>query len=133
VENTYYLVFLTSKDSGQVSRTHFYPPPVEREGKLMGVSLILKSVPTPNAGEEVVLTFVVIASKDTSDVKAAIVLPDEFILIDGILEWQGNLKEAQEETFQITIKTTEEGRFEIRGILTFDDEEWKYTYPVYVY
>jgi hypothetical protein len=133
VENTYYLVFLTSKDSGQVSRTHFYPPPVEREGKLMGVSLILKSVPTPEAGEEVVLTFLVIASKDTSDVKAIIVLPEEFILIDGTLEWQGDLKEAQEETFQITIKTTEEGRFEIRGILTFDDEEWKYTYPVYVY
>lgn len=133
VENTYYLVFLTSKDSGQVSRTHFYPPSPEGRSVYIPVDLSLKSVPTPNAGEEVVLTFVVIALEDMSDVKAVIVLPEEFILIDGTLEWRGDLEKEKEETFQITIKTTEEGRFEILGILTYDDEEWKYTYPVYVY
>jgi hypothetical protein len=130
---TYFLVFLTSKDSGQVSRTHFYPPPIEDRSVYIPVDLSLKSVPTPNAGEEVVLTFVVIALEDMSDVKAVIVLPEEFILIDGTLEWQGDLEKEKEETFQITIKTTEEGRFEILGILTFDGEEWKYAIRIYVY
>ncbi len=130
----YYLYFLSAKDSGQVSRTRFY---YERTyGKILEeliVDLALKSTPTPDVGEEVVLTFAVIASEDTPTVRVVIVLPEEFILIDGTLEWTGDLKEAQEETFQITIKTTERGRFEILGILTYDDEEWKFGYYIFVH
>jgi hypothetical protein len=54
------------------------------------------------------------------------------ILIDGVLEWAGDVEKEKEETFQITIKTTEEGRFEILGILTYDDEEWKYANYIFV-
>jgi hypothetical protein len=130
---TYYLVFLTSKDSGQVSRTHFYPPSPEGGTVAIPVHLSPKSVPRPNVGEEVVLTFLLTASEDVPNVKAVIVLPEEFIFIDGILEWTGDLKAGQEETLQITIKTTERGRFKILGILTYDDEEWKYATYIFVH
>jgi len=131
--HTYYLVFLTAKDSGQVSRTHFYPPSPEGRTVEIPVHLSPKSVPRPDVGEEVVLTLLLTASEDTPNVKAVIVLPEEFIFIDGTLEWTGDLKAGQEEMFQITIKTTERGRFKILGILTYDDEEWKYAIYIFVH
>ena len=130
---TYYLVFLTSKESGQVSRTWFYPPSPEGTSLDIPIGLALKSTPTPDVGEEVVLTFAVMASEDMPAVKAVIVLPEEFILLDGILEWSGDLEKEKEEIFQITIKTTERGRFEIMGILTYDDEELKFAYYIFVH
>ena len=33
--------------------------------------------------------------------KAVILLPEELILIDGVLEWTGGLEKEKEETFQI--------------------------------
>ena len=131
---TYYLYLLTSADSGQVSRTPFYADyPYGEMMNEMVVGLVLKSVSAPNVGDEVVLTFAVISSKDTPNVKAVIILPEEFILLDGPLEWTGDLKEAQEETFQITIKPTEIGRFKILGILTYDTEEYRFAYHIFVY
>jgi hypothetical protein len=132
VENTYYLVFLTSRDSGQVSRTHFYPPPVEDKSVYIPVGLVIEVPHFPNVGEEVIVTFSLIASEDVPHVKVVIVLPEELVLIDGVLEWAGDVEKEKEETFQITIKTTEEGRFEILGILTYDDEEWKYANYIFV-
>jgi hypothetical protein len=131
---TYYLYLLTSRDNGQVSRTPFYSEySVEGTAKEMIAGLSLKSVPRPNAGEEVVLTFAVMASKDMPNVKAVIILPEEFILLNGPLEWSGNLEKEKEETFQITIKTTERGRFKILGILTYDDEEYRFAYYIFVH
>ncbi len=111
----YSLFFLTSRDSGQVSRTRFYPPSPEGKSIFIPVGLALKSVPTPDVGEEVVLIFAVMASEDMPNVNAVIVLPEEFILLDGTLEWSDDLEKEKEEIFQITIKTTERGRFEILG------------------
>ena len=131
-DRVYYLFFLTSKDSGQVSRTHFYPPSPEGKPKLMTVGLVIRVPNFLDMDEEVVVTFSLLASKDVSDVRAVIVLPEEFILIDGVLEWTGDLQKEKEETFQITIIPTERGRFEILGILTYDDEEWKFARYVFV-
>ena len=131
VNYSYYLVFLTSKDSGQVSRTHFYPP--SPEGRTVEIPVDLAII-VPNfldIGEEAIVTFSLLASKDVSDVKAVIVLPEELILIDGVLEWTGDLEKEKEETFQITIIPTERGRFKILGILTYDDEEWKFARYVF--
>ena len=129
---TYYLVFLTSKDSGQISRTSFYPPSVEQMGKLLTVDLVIREPHFPEVGEEVVVTFTMQASRDVPNVKAVIVLPEELILINGSLEWTGDLEKEKEETFQITIRTTESGRFEILGIVTYDDEEWKFVNYIFV-
>jgi hypothetical protein len=129
---TYYLVFLTSKDSGQVSRTSFYPPSVEQMGKLLAVDLVIRVPQFPEVGEEVAVTFTLQASRDVPNVKAVIILPEELILIDGVLEWTGDLEKQKEETFQITIRTTESGRFEILGIVTYDDEEWKFANYIFV-
>jgi hypothetical protein len=129
---TYYLVFLTSKDSGQVSRTHFYPPPIEDKSVYIPVGLVIEVPHFPNVGEEVIVTFSLIASEDVPHVKVVVVLPEELVLIDGVLEWAGDVEKEKEETFQITIKTTEEGQFEILGILTYDDEEWKYANYIFV-
>lgn len=132
-DRVYYLVFLTSKDSGQVSRTHFYPPPVEREGKLMMINMILDAPPDPKVGEEIVLTFSLIASKDISNVRAVIVLPEEFILVNGSLEWQGDLKYAEIiEVIQVTIIPTERGRFWFTGTATYDSESLKYGFQMYI-
>lgn len=133
-DRTYYLVFLTSKDSGQVSRTSFYYEPAN--GKIMKemiVGLILRPVPTPNVGEDVVMNFVVLASKDMTDVKVTIVLPEEFILVAGTLEWAGDLKKEKEEIFQITVKPTEIGMFEVLGILMYNDKEFKFAYRIFVH
>lgn len=129
---TYYLVFLTSKDSGQVSRTSFYPPPFEGKAIELAVGLVIRVPNFLDIGEEVVVTFSLLASKDMPDVKAVIVLPEELILIDGVLEWTGDLEKENEETFQITIIPTERGRFEILGILTYNNEEWKFVRYVFV-
>jgi hypothetical protein len=130
---TYYLYLLTSADSGQVSRAPFYSEhSVEGTAIEMIAGLYLKSVPRPNAGEEVVLTFALMASEDMPNVKAVIVLPEEFILLDGPLEWRGDLEKEKEETFQITIKTTERGRFKILGILTYD-EEYRFAFYIFVH
>ncbi len=129
---TYYLVFLTSKDSGQVSRTHFYPPSPEGKAIELAVDLAIRVPNFLDIGEEAVVTFSLLASRDVSDVRAVIVLPEEFILIDGVLEWTGDLEKEKEEIFQITIIPTERGRFEILGILTYDNEEWKFARHVFV-
>lgn len=132
-EREYYLVFLTTKDSGQVSRTSFYPPPVEREGKFMMINMILDAPPDPKVGEEIVLTFSLIASKDLSDVRAVVVLPEEFTLISGSLEWQGDLKYAEiSEVIQIKIIPTERGRFWFTGTATYDSESLKYGFQMYI-
>jgi hypothetical protein len=131
-DRDYSLFFLISKDSGQVSRIRFYPPSVEQMGKSMTVGLVIRVPQFPKVDEEVVVTFTLIASRDVPNVRAVIVLPEELILIDGVLEWTGNLEKEKEETFQITIRTTESGRFEILGILTYDDEEWKFANYVFV-
>lgn len=134
-DRAYYLYFLTSKNSGQVSRTPYYrePPPVEGEAKEMIVDLGLKSPITVDVDEELVLTFSLVASKDVSNVKVVIELPEEFIFIDGVLEWTGDLKAAQEEMFQVIVKPTKKGRFEVLGFLTYNGEELTYEYDIYVH
>jgi len=130
---TYYLVFLTSRDSGQVSRTHFYPPSPEGEAKLMMINMILDAPPDPKVGEEIVLTFSLIASKDLSNVRAVVVLPEEFTLASGSLEWQGDLKYAEIiEVIQVTIIPTERGRFWFTGTATYDSESLKYGFQMYI-
>jgi hypothetical protein len=131
----YFLCFLTSKDKGQVSRKPFYhePPPVETMGTKIPVGISLESNPQPNAGEEVVLTFSVLASEDTPNVKAEIVLPEEFIYISGTLEWTGDLKKDQKETFQVKIKTTVRGRFKILGIVTYNGTEDRFAKHIFVW
>lgn len=130
---TYYLVFLTSKDTGQVSRTWFYPPSPEGEAKVMMINMILDAPPDPNVGEEIVLTFSLIASKDLSNVRAVVVLPEEFTLVHGSLEWTGDLKEAEIiEVIRITIIPTERGRFWFTGTATYDNESLKYGFQIYI-
>ena len=129
----YFLFFLTSRNSGEVSRTRFYPLSPEDKSIFIPVDIRLESVPSPNVGDEVVLTFLLLASEDAPNVQAVIVLPEEFILLDGTLEWSGNLEKEKEETFQIKIRTTERGRFEILGILTYNDEEWRYAIYIFVH
>jgi hypothetical protein len=131
----YYIYFLTFKGIGLVSRKPFYrePHPVEGELKELVVDLGLKSSISTNVGEEMVLTFSLVASKDMENVKAVIELPEEFIFIDGTLEWAGNLKAAQEEIFQVTIKSTKKGRFEVLGFLYYDKEELIYKYDIFVH
>jgi hypothetical protein len=130
---TYYLVFLTSKESGQVSRTWFYPPSPEGEAKLMMINMILDAPPDPRVGEEIVLTFSLIASKDLSTVRAVVVLPEEFTLVNGSLEWTGDLKEAEIiEVIRITIIPTERGRFWFTGAAVYDTESLKYGFQIYI-
>jgi hypothetical protein len=130
---TYYLVFLTSKDSGQVSRTHFYSE--HQDGKIleeMTVNMILDPPPDPKANEEMILTFSLIASKDISNVRAVVVLPEEFVLVNGTLEWTGALEEAKKiVAIQVTVIPTETGRFWFVGTVTYDDE-WRYKFQIYV-
>lgn len=57
----------------------------------------------------------------------------EFIYISGPLEWSGDLKKEQKETFQLTIKTTEKGLFEIVGVLTYSGEKSESSYCIYVF
>ena len=130
----YFLCFLTSKESGKISRTKFYNDiQVESMGIKIPVGLHLESMPQPNRGEEVVLTFSLLASEDMPNIKAEIVLPEEFIYINGTLEWEGDLKKDQKETFQVTIKTTVVGRFSIRGIVAWDDDGGTFIYDIYVW
>ena len=130
----YFLCFLTSKESGKVSRTKFYND-IQVGGEMIKipVGLHLESMPQPNQGEEVVLTFSLLASEDMPNVKAEIVLPEEFIYIGGTLEWEGDLKKEQKEIFQVTIKTTVRGRFEILGIVTYNDTEDKFAKYIFVW
>jgi hypothetical protein len=131
----YFLYFLTSATKGQISRNPFYhePHPVEGELKELIVDLGLKSPISTKVGEEMVLTFSLVASRDMKNVKAVIKLPEEFIYIEGTLEWTGDLKAAQEEIFQVTIKSTKKGRFEVLGFLTYDKEELTYKYDIFVH
>lgn len=131
----YFLFLLTSEDKGQVSRKPFYdePPPVETMGREIPVGISLESNPQPNAGDEVVLTFSLLASEDTSNVKAEIVLPEEFIYISGTLEWIGDLKKDQKETFQVKIKTTARGRFTIQAIVAYDNDGGTFFYDIFVW
>jgi hypothetical protein len=133
-ERSYFLYFLTSKDSGKSSRHPFYrePPVLHKEGTLAPVDIILEDIPWPEVGEEVVLTFSLIAPEDMSNIRAVIELPEEFIFLEGTLEWVGDLKKGQKETFQIKIKTTERGRFKVVGVITFDDEKLRYVYYMFV-
>jgi hypothetical protein len=130
---SYFLVFLTSRDSGKVSKTRFYDDiQTETMGIRIPVGLSLESTPQPNAGDEIVLTFYLLASEDTPDVKAEIVLPKEFIYVSGTLEWSGDLKKDQKETFQVTLKTTVMGRFSTRGIVSYDGDGGTFVYDIYV-
>jgi hypothetical protein len=131
-ERPYFLYFLTSKNSGKISRQPFYrePPVLHREATKAPVDIILEDIPWPEVGEEVVLTFSLIAPEDMSNVKAVIELPEEFIFLEGTLEWVGDLKKDQKETFQVRIRTTEKGRFQIVGVITFDDEKLEYIYYI---
>ena len=129
---TYYLVFLTAKNSGKVSRTRFYPPSVESEGIKMIADLSLKIDLFLDVGEEAVLTCSLIASEDTRNVRAVIELPEEFIILDGPLEWTGDLEKEKEEIFQIRFIPTEVGKFEILGHLSYDDKQYTYAVRVWV-
>jgi hypothetical protein len=133
-ERPYFLYFLTSKNSGKSSRQPFYKesPVLHKEATKAPVDIILENIPWPDVGEEVVLTFSLIAPEDMSNVKAVIELPEEFIFVEGTLEWTGDLKKDQKETFQIKIKTTEKGRFRIVGVIMFDDEKLEYIYHMFV-
>jgi len=133
---TYYLFFLTKKESGEVSRIQFYEEQLsgkELKEAVIHMGLKAPSENVPRSNEEVVLTFFVIASRNMSHVEAHIVLPEEFILIDGTLEWVGDLEAGKEKTFQVIVNPTKPGRFEILGFLTYDGEEMEYTYYVFVY
>lgn len=133
-ERDYYLVFLTSKESGQISRTPFYSE--HPDGKIleeMTVNMILDPPPDPKANEEMILTFSLIASKDISSARAVVVLPEEFVLVNGTLEWRGALEEAKKTVvIQVTVIPTEPGRFWFVGTVTYDDEEWRYGFQIYV-
>lgn len=132
-DRTYYLYFLTSKDSGQVSRTRFYPISPEGEAKLMMVNMILHAPPDPKVNEEIVLTFSIIASEDLLNVRAFVVLPEEFILVSGALEWTGDLREAEEITaIQVRVVPTEIGRFWFVGTVAYGHESLKYGFQMYI-
>ncbi len=79
------------------------------------------------------LTFGISSDAINENVKAEIVLPEEFIYISGPLEWTGDLKKDQKEIFQVTIKTTVRGRFEILGIVTYNDTEDKFAKYIFVW
>ena len=132
----YFLCFLTSKESGKISRTTFYNDiQVETMGIKMPVAFVMKSrsILHPTVGEEVVLILELHASEDTPNVKAEIVLPEEFIYIGGPLEWEGDLKKDQKEIFQVTIKTTKKGRFSIKAVVIYDDEKSAFIYDINVW
>jgi len=133
---TYYLFFLTKKESGEVSRTQFYEEQLsgkELKEAIIHMGLKAPSENVPRSNEDVILTFFVIASRNMSHVEAHIVLPEEFILIDGTLEWVGDIEAGKEKTFQIIVNPTKPGRFEILGFLTYGGEEMEYTYYVFFY
>jgi hypothetical protein len=133
----YCIFFLTSKEKGEVSRTAFYyePPPVGGEMIKIPVTFSMKSrsVLHPTVGEEVVLVLELYASEDTPNVQAEIVIPEEFIYISGPLEWSGDLKKDQKETFQVKIKTTKRGRFSIKAVVIYDDEKSTFIYDIFVW
>jgi len=128
----YYLVFLTTKNSGKVSRTGFYPPSVESKGIKMIVGLVLKIDLFLDVGEEAVLTCELMASEDTKNVRAVIELPEEFIILDGPLEWTGDLEKEKKVIFHIRFIPTEVGNFKILGHLSCDIEEYTLVVRVWV-
>jgi len=128
----YYLYFLTAKNSGKVSRTRFYPQSVEGHGYIAIAGLSLEIDLFLDVGEEAVLTCKLIAAKDTKNVRAVIELPEEFIILDGPLEWTGDLEKEKYEIFQIRFIPTEVGKFEILGHISYDDEERTYVVRVWV-
>ncbi|MGC1120644.1 MAG: hypothetical protein WBA22_06080 [Candidatus Methanofastidiosia archaeon] len=131
---SYFLVFLTSRYSGKVSKTRFYDDiPIEGTAINRVVGLHLESETYLKPDEEAVMTFSLLASEDVSGVKVVIILPKEFIHISGPLEWSGDLKKEQKETFQLTIKTTEKGLFEIVGVVTYSGEKFESGYYIYVF
>jgi len=128
----YYLYFLTAKNSGKVSRTRFYPPSVEGKWIKMIADLSLKIDLFLDVGEEAVLTCSLIASEDTKNVRAVIELPEEFIVLDGPLEWTGDLEKEKEVIFHIRFIPTEVGNFKILGHLSYDDKQYTYAVRVWV-
>jgi hypothetical protein len=130
----YYIYFLTSKSNGQISRKPFYhePHPVEGESKGIPIDFGLRAPLFVDVGEEIVLTFSLIAEEDMKNVTAVVELPEEFIFIDGVLNWTGDLKKEQEVTFQATIKPTKEGRFQVLGIVKYDSNEVGFEYDIFV-
>jgi hypothetical protein len=128
----YYLYFLTAKNSGKVSRTRFYPQSVESKGIKMVTVLVLKIDLFLNVGEEAVLTCKILASEDTENVRVVIELPEEFIILDGPLEWTGDLEKEKEVIFHIRFIPTEAGKFEILGHLSCDKEEYTHVKDVWV-
>jgi hypothetical protein len=131
---TYYLYLLTSADSGHVSRTPFYSEYSVEGTAIEGVvNMVVDSPPNSKVNEEIVLTFSLISSKDLSNVKAVIVFPEEFTVVNGTLEWTGDLEAAKEiAVVQVTIIPTEMGRFWFVGIVTWDSEEEHYGFQIYV-
>ena len=76
----YFLYFLTSKDTGQVSRTRFYYE-YEPEGRAIELAVVMISdAPhSTKVGEEVVLTFSLIASKDSNTLHSPDILVNIFM------------------------------------------------------
>ena len=52
---------------------------------------------------------------------ATIYLPPEFSLVDGNLNWKGNLIEKEDKEIKLTVKSTKEGYFQVGGYIFVQD------------
>lgn len=75
--------------------------------------LILTKIPLLN--EKTILTFIFSSTIATSNTHSTITLPQGAILLDGTLEWQGNLEPNQNQFLQVKIMFVEEGNWTLKG------------------
>ncbi|HLC62041.1 MAG TPA: hypothetical protein VJI52_03420 [Candidatus Nanoarchaeia archaeon] len=58
---------------------------------------------------------------ETVAANATIYLPPEFSLVDGNLNWKGNLIEKEDKEIKLTVKSTKEGYFQVGGYIFVQD------------
>ncbi len=57
---------------------------------------------------------------------AKIELPESFVLVSGNPEWRGNLTENQEQSFEVTIKSTKVGYYQLRASVLSEGEGYSF-------
>jgi hypothetical protein len=77
------------------------------------VRLILSKAPRLN--EQAELTFIIASVSEAPGTTATITLPEGAVLVEGDLEWSGDLVAEQPQTLQVTIMFVSEGNWTIEA------------------
>ena len=96
-------------------------------GKLsvpLSVELSIAGIPSLNQPVELVLSITPVV--DAPNTAAQIILPEEFILIEGNLTWEGDIDKDDTFTLAVTIKAVEEGDMAIRAQVVSGEPSYRF-------